>query len=124
MAKPLPLVQNLLIFFFLSMVPDEIIFYRTNFSSLSLCDAELMLLGFISLLLTVFQGMIRRTCIPERWTFHMLPCEKPDEKAGEAATMEHFVGTLGRIGRRLLQEGTAGAEQCQKKVIRLLELEF
>ena len=85
-----------------------------------------MLLGFISLLLTVFQGMIQRTCIPEHWTFHMLPCEKPDEKAGEAATTEHFVavGTLGRIGRRLLSEGAAGAEHCQKKVIRLLELEF
>jgi mlo protein len=84
-----------------------------------------MLLGFISLLLTVFQGMIQRTCIPEHWTFHMLPCEKPDEKSGEAATTEHFVavGTLGRIGRRLLSEGAAGAH-CQKKVIRLLELEF
>lgn len=96
------------------------------FEALLKVKEELMLLGFISLLLTVFQGMIRRTCIPERWTFHMLPCEKPDEKAGEAATMEHFVavGTLGRIGRRLLQEGTAGAEQCQKKgKVPLLSLE-
>lgn len=49
----------------------------------------------------------------------MLPCGL-DEKAGEAATKQHFVvaaGTLGRIGRRLLSEVAAGAEHCQKKVI-------
>ncbi|XP_066360744.1 MLO-like protein 1 isoform X1 [Miscanthus floridulus] len=96
------------------------------FEALLKVKEELMLLGFISLLLTVFQGMIQRTCIPEHWTFHMLPCEKPDEKAGEAATTEHFVavGTLGRIGRRLLSEGAAGAEHCQKKgKVPLLSLE-
>lgn len=96
------------------------------FEALLKVKEELMLLGFISLLLTVFQGMIQRTCIPEHWTFHMLPCEKPDEKSGEAATTEHFVavGTLGRIGRRLLSEGAAGAERCQKKgKVPLLSLE-
>lgn len=95
------------------------------FEALLKVKEELMLLGFISLLLTVFQGMIQRTCIPEHWTFHMLPCEKPDEKSGEAATTEHFVavGTLGRIGRRLLSEGAAGAH-CQKKgKVPLLSLE-
>ncbi|KAL6877208.1 hypothetical protein ACP4OV_012879 [Aristida adscensionis] len=87
---------------------------------------ELMLLGFISLLLTVFQGMIQRTCIPAGWTDHMLPCQVPDEKAGETgATKEHFAaGILGGVGRRLLSEGGAAVEHCQKKgKVPLLSLE-
>jgi mlo protein len=54
--------------------------------------------------------MVWKTCISERRAFHMLPYEKPDEKAGEAATTEHFVvvGDLGKIGRRLMSEGTVG----------------
>ncbi|TVU19407.1 hypothetical protein EJB05_35553 [Eragrostis curvula] len=89
---------------------------------------ELMVLGFISLLLTVFQGVIQRTCIPAGWTDHMLPCQKPDEKVGEAgATTEHFsaAGVLGGIGRRLLSEGSAAAvEHCHKKgKVPLLSLE-
>ncbi|KAL6609962.1 hypothetical protein ACP70R_034366 [Stipagrostis hirtigluma subsp. patula] len=88
---------------------------------------ELMLLGFISLLLTVFQGKIQQTCIPAGWTDHMLPCQRLDDKAGEVgATKEHFVapGILGRIGRRLLSEGGAAAEHCQKKgKVPLLSLE-
>ncbi|XP_072148876.1 MLO-like protein 1 isoform X2 [Setaria viridis] len=79
---------------------------------------ELMLLGFISLLLTVFQGMIQRTCIPAGWTDHMLPCQRLDVKAGEInATKEHFVaaGIIGKIRRRLLSESGAGADICLKK---------
>ncbi|KAF8765607.1 hypothetical protein HU200_008098 [Digitaria exilis] len=88
---------------------------------------ELMLLGFISLLLTVFQGMIQRTCIPAGWTDHMLPCQRPDETVGGAgATEGHFgaSGILGRFGRRLLSEGAAAADHCQKKgKVPLLSLE-
>ncbi|CAN6337575.1 unnamed protein product [Urochloa humidicola] len=83
---------------------------------------ELMLLGFISLLLTVFQGMIQRTCIPAGWTDHMLPCQRPDVKAG--ATEEHYgAGILGRIGRRLLSEGGPAADNCKKGKVPLLSLE-
>ena len=84
----------------------------------------MMLLGFISLLLTVFQGMIQRTCIPAGWTDNMLPCQKLDVKAG--ATTEHFAaaGILGRIGRRLLSEGGAEADHCQKKVTRMCNSKF
>jgi mlo protein len=77
-----------------------------------------MLLGFISLLLTVFQGMIQKTCISPGWTVHMLPCKK-EELAGEVEpAKEHFVASqiIGRIGRRLLSEGAAGAEICRLKV--------
>ncbi|XP_062231389.1 MLO-like protein 1 [Phragmites australis] len=92
---------------------------------------ELMLLGFISLLLTVFQGMIQRTCIPPGWTDHMLPCKRPvDDQAAEVgAKQAHFFATeiLGGIKPgRLLSEGAAGAEAelCQKEgKVPLLSLE-
>ncbi|KAK3444357.1 hypothetical protein EUGRSUZ_A00400 [Eucalyptus grandis] len=38
---------------------------------------ELMLLGFISLLLAVFQTRIEKICIPERLANVWLPCKKP-----------------------------------------------
>lgn len=80
---------------------------------------ELMLLGFISLLLTVCQGKIQNICIHPGWTRHMLPCQGEEEvRAGEAApTKEHFVTAqiIGRIGRRLLSGGAAEADICRNK---------
>ncbi|CAM0955467.1 unnamed protein product [Alopecurus aequalis] len=78
---------------------------------------ELMLLGFISLLLTVFQGMIQKTCISHGWELHMLPCQREEGLAGEVVPTEHFITAriIGRIGRRLLSEGAAGAEICEQK---------
>lgn len=75
-----------------------------------------MLLGFISLLLTVFQGAIQRTCIKESLTRHMLPCKRK-----EAATTAHyatkfFAGALGSA-RRLLAGGAEESTHCQKEVI-------
>ncbi|CAD6333794.1 unnamed protein product [Miscanthus lutarioriparius] len=100
---------------------------RPLYEALLKIKEELMLLGFISLLLTVFQGSIQKTCIPEGWTFDMLPCKKPDEHAGRRhATKKHFVAvgtTLGRIGRRLLSAGV-GSEHCHNKgKVPLLSLE-
>ncbi|GJN14432.1 hypothetical protein PR202_gb01258 [Eleusine coracana subsp. coracana] len=98
------------------------------FEALLKVKEELMLLGFISLLLTVFQGRIQMTCIPAGWTNHMLPCERPEEKAGEVgATTEHFsaaAGVLGRIGRQLLSDESIAVEHCHKKgKVPLLSLE-
>lgn len=49
------------------------------------CDcilcAELMLLGFISLLLTVFQSRVVKICVPPRVVKHLLPC---------AAALDHL----------------------------------
>jgi hypothetical protein len=72
-------------------------------------DAELMLLGFISLLLTVSQGVIQRTCIPPSWTNYMLPCKKMD-----AHTVNAKVLALG--ARRLLSKSGPRSEHCQNKV--------
>lgn len=79
-----------------------------------------MLLGFISLLLTVFQGAIQQICIPPGWADHMLPCKRGEE--GGEATKEHlssqfFVGVLSHGGRKLLSSGGYGFEHCQRKVL-------
>lgn len=44
--------------------------------------AELMLLGFISLLLTIGQGPISSICVPAKVATIMLPCSK-NNKEGE-----------------------------------------
>lgn len=74
-----------------------------------------MLLGFISLLLTVCQGMIEEICISPDWRMHMLPCKRQEV----APAKEHLVATqiIGRIGRRLLSKGATGAKTCRLKVM-------
>ncbi|KAI3962208.1 hypothetical protein MKX01_030758 [Papaver californicum] len=72
---------------------------------------ELMLLGFISLLLTVFQNTISKICIHESWTNHLLPCSKPEAK--EAKETAH-VGFISGIGRKLLSSA-GNNEYCTKK---------
>lgn len=55
--------------------------------------AELMLLGFISLLLTVFQRTIRHICVPRRYFQHMLPCSEkyvsPNQKVDHPKGSSH-----------------------------------
>jgi mlo protein len=85
--------------------------------------AELMLLGFISLLLTVLQGTIQRTCIPPSWTDYMLPCERPGHDEAEAPAAAAMAARLvaadilGGISRaRMLSEAGAEAGLCGKEV--------
>ncbi|XP_051227521.1 MLO-like protein 1 isoform X2 [Lolium perenne] len=81
---------------------------KALFEALLKVKEELMLLGFISLLLTVSQGVIQRTCIPPSWTNYMLPCKKMD-----AHTVTAKVLALGV--RRLLSERGPRSEHCQNK---------
>uniref|UniRef100_A0A0A0KCY4 MLO-like protein n=1 Tax=Cucumis sativus TaxID=3659 RepID=A0A0A0KCY4_CUCSA len=99
---------------------------------------ELMLLGFISLLLTVFQGTISKLCVPESLTEHLLPCDLKDKPKAEhgspsgesgSSTTKHFqtlfVSSISGTARRLLSEGSASqAGYCAKKnKVPLLSLE-
>ncbi|KAK1362151.1 hypothetical protein POM88_046625 [Heracleum sosnowskyi] len=74
---------------------------------------ELMMLGFISLLLTVFQGTIAKLCVPESLIEHLIPCPlsgKPsEEKAShsEPETTSHF--------RRLLEESAKEDLNCSSR---------
>ncbi|KAI3963515.1 hypothetical protein MKW98_022937 [Papaver atlanticum] len=84
---------------------------RSLFEALLKIKEELMLSGFISLLLTVFQTTISKICIHESWTNHLLPCNKPELKK------------VAHIGRKLLASGGT-SEYCTKKgKVPLLSLE-
>ena len=61
-----------------------------------------MLLGFISLLLSVFQGAMQKICVRESIMHHMLPCPLPP-RAGAKYGAAAFTGVLGGA-RRLLAE--------------------
>ncbi|KAK8965790.1 MLO-like protein 1 [Platanthera guangdongensis] len=90
------------------------------FEALGKVKEELMLLGFISLLLTVFQSTIVKICIPRGWTDHLLPCKK-DSSTDLAATTAHYFAGATRWKRRLLssQESYCNA----KNEVPLLSLE-
>lgn len=81
--------------------------------------AELMILGFISLLLTVSQHSISSICIPTTLASHMLPCKKPNS----TPSGEHQGFILNK--RRLLSTATGGhSEHCTSQgKIPLLSIE-
>ncbi|XAR71515.1 hypothetical protein NMG60_11028825 [Bertholletia excelsa] len=83
---------------------------------------ELMLLGFISLLLTVFQDRINKICIPKHLADKWLPCTKNSD--AEESTTAHFTITTSLLSpflsgsghhRRLLAETSAAADYCSEK---------
>ncbi|KAJ4843292.1 MLO-like protein 1 [Turnera subulata] len=92
------------------------------FEALQKVKEELMLLGFISLLLTVSQNFISKICVKQNVVSHMLPCslkdkKKPQHGSDATPTTEHlqeFLATT--IARRLLAEGSSEAVgYCAKK---------
>ncbi|KAM0919055.1 hypothetical protein ACQ4PT_008460 [Festuca glaucescens] len=56
---------------------------KTLFSALQRLKEELMLLGFISFVLSLSQGFIVHICIPETATRFMLPCKRENHKVAE-----------------------------------------
>lgn len=81
--------------------------------------SELMLLGFISLLLTITQNGIIRICVPVGWTHHMLPCSLKDNGKEELTkTTSHFqtffsFSDISGTARRLLAESESENEDHQ-----------
>ncbi|KAK2978948.1 hypothetical protein RJ640_008729, partial [Escallonia rubra] len=96
------------------------------FEALQKLKEELMLLGFISLLLTVSQGLVSRMCIPAHLANYMLPCKMEPVSSGgthEISIHENYSQKIARNGRRLLAEDT-GPENCGRKgKVPLLSLE-
>lgn len=75
-----------------------------------------MLLGFISLLLTVFQDRIAKICIPKDLAYQWLPCQEKKE-----VTTEHFQTLFSSFlpngnGRRLLAEAADSTSYCTAEV--------
>ncbi|KAL2935768.1 MLO-like protein 1 [Bienertia sinuspersici] len=82
------------------------------FEALQKVKEELMLLGFISLMLTVFQGAISKICISEKYVRRMLPCSLEDKEGSAAvATTEH----VGKLRRLLSEAATSQSAYCASK---------
>ncbi|KAG9445567.1 hypothetical protein H6P81_011695 [Aristolochia fimbriata] len=85
---------------------------KALFEALQKLKEELMLLGFISLLLTVFQGPITRICVPVDLTKHLFPCKKPTQNTdGETVHFQTLIHSVFSSGRHLLAE-TSSESHC------------
>ncbi|KAH9627153.1 hypothetical protein KSS87_018393, partial [Heliosperma pusillum] len=82
-----------------------------------------MLLGFISLLLTVFQGVISNMCIPTHLTNFMLPCKRETHPDHESSTSTHFAALPSWSKRHLLSEGVDDHHCTQKGMAQFMSLE-
>ncbi|KAF3973861.1 hypothetical protein ACB098_10G034300 [Castanea mollissima] len=81
---------------------------------------ELMLLGFISLLLTAFQGFISRMCIPAHLSYTMLPCKRGTVSSNGS---EHYYNLATNNRRRLLSEETNSRHCLHQGKVPLISLE-
>lgn len=82
-----------------------------------------MLLGFISLLLTVFQRTIVKICVPHDITEHLLPCSLSLKSSGEENSSHAKPETTSHL-RRLLSEGSATQGYCAAKVTTFISFIF
>ena len=75
-------------------------------------NAELMLLGFISLLLAVFQSRIEKLCISENTAKEWLPCKLTDASSSSTTTHFQTLFTSFIPGRLLAEATTTPEEYC------------
>ncbi|KAM1042209.1 hypothetical protein FF1_031347 [Malus domestica] len=80
------------------------------YEALQKIKEELMLMGFISLLLTVFQNLISKFCASEDVMAHLLPCKLPGKAEGAEPT-SHLRG----MQRLFSEEGSSQMGYCAKK---------
>ncbi|KAK6276818.1 hypothetical protein POUND7_017141 [Theobroma cacao] len=85
------------------------------FEALQKIKAELMLLGFISLLLTVFQDRIAKICIPKDLANQWLPCQEKKEQTVTHIQTLFFSFLPHATGRHLLAEASGTASYCTAK---------
>ncbi|KAL4631744.1 hypothetical protein ACB092_04G001100 [Castanea dentata] len=86
------------------------------YQALQKIKEELMLLGFISLLLTVFQARIAKICIPENLANKWLPCKLTDASSSSSTTTHFQTLFTSFIPRRLLAETTTtSTSYCAEK---------
>ncbi|CAH9117992.1 unnamed protein product [Cuscuta epithymum] len=97
---------------------------RPLYEALQIVEEELMLLGFMSLLLTVFQGRINKICVPPNTMHHMLPCPLAQEEAFLAAELAPVSHDEEFHSWKLPPERVPGTGYCvAKHKVPLLSLE-
>ncbi|XP_066344208.1 MLO-like protein 1 [Miscanthus floridulus] len=98
---------------------------KTLYEALLKLKEELMLLGFVSLLLVVFQELIQKICIDESLMEHWLPCRGASATTSATATAHHGVSSSAVVvngGRTMLQGGPASGHCSNKEEVPLLSL--
>ncbi|KAJ0643003.1 hypothetical protein HanOQP8_Chr16g0639951 [Helianthus annuus] len=92
---------------------------KAMFEALEKVKAELMVLGFISLILTFSQYYIAKICIPDKVADTMLPCpaRNKSEKGGEVS---HRL-LLSNDGRRTLAESLSST--CEKGKVPIITVD-
>ncbi|XP_061372097.1 MLO-like protein 6 [Gastrolobium bilobum] len=85
------------------------------YEALEKVKGELMLLGFISLLLTVFQDLISKICISQNVASTWHPCSNPKSKSKSDTDTngKKLLEYLDRVPRRVL--ATKGYDKCAEK---------
>ncbi|KAM3270235.1 hypothetical protein P3S67_029592 [Capsicum chacoense] len=83
------------------------------YEALQKIKEELMLLGFISLLLTVSQDRILKICISKHLTNHWLPCIKDNDAKETVHFLTNFFSLV--PGGRCLLVGSANSGYCGAK---------
>ncbi|XP_027933227.1 MLO-like protein 13 isoform X2 [Vigna unguiculata] len=95
---------------------------KALYEVLTKLEEELMLLGFISLLLTVFQGLISDICISPNLATQMLPCKRPHKSSQGSGHHQIYYDAI--INRRRLLSTGSGSDHCTHKgKVPLLSLE-
>ncbi|XP_022642579.1 MLO-like protein 13 isoform X2 [Vigna radiata var. radiata] len=87
---------------------------KALYEVLTKLEEELMLLGFISLLLTVFQGLISEICISPNLATQMLPCKRPHRSSEGSAHYQIYYDAI--INRRRLLSSGSGSDHCTHKM--------
>lgn len=87
------------------------------YEALQKVKEELMLLGFISLMMTVFQGRIVKICVNPGVMDHFLPCSLSAKlsSGGEGSSIGHGAPEVSGTHRRLLAEEAAAGGYCAAK---------
>ncbi|CAA7037355.1 unnamed protein product [Microthlaspi erraticum] len=88
------------------------------FEALQKLKEELMLLGFISLMLTVSQAAIRHICVPPALVNNMFPCKKPLEKHHAPESSHSLINA-----RHLLSTGESPNSCAAKGQVPLVSVE-
>lgn len=86
---------------------------KALFEALEKIKAELMILGFISLLLTFGQSYIARICLPAKVLNNMLPCKSEGESESTTSTEGDGRRRLLWLDRRFLAAGSY-APSCKE----------
>ncbi|CAI9777137.1 unnamed protein product [Fraxinus pennsylvanica] len=98
---------------------------KALFEALEKIKGELMVLGFISLILTFGQNYISKICIPEKIGYTMLPCpnrsaSKEEHKSASGAEAEHHRRLLWYEHRVL--SGDSPPQGCKKGYVALMSI--